>query len=130
MAWNDPDGNGRDPWGNRKGGQGPPDLDEVVRKMQEKLGSLFGGRPGGSLPKGDNALVWSLVGLALLALLGWEMVYRIEPAERGVVMRFGEYVTTLQPGPHIRFPRPVEEVVKVNVERIQTVTSCNTASRM
>ena len=122
MAWNDPDGNGRDPWGNRKGDQGPPDLDEVVRKMQEKLGGLFGGRPG-PLPKGDNALVWGLVGLIGVGLLGWEMVYRIEPAERGVVMRFGDHVATLQPGPHIRFPRPIEEVVKVNVERIQTVTS-------
>jgi membrane protease subunit HflK len=38
-------------------------------------------------------------------------------------MRFGQYVTTLQPGPHIRFPRPIEEVVKVNVERIQTLTA-------
>ena len=38
-------------------------------------------------------------------------------------MRFGSYVTTLQPGPHIRFPRPIEEVIKVNVERIQTLTS-------
>ena len=122
MAWNDPDGDGRDPWGNRKGDQGPPDLDEVVRKMQEKLGGLFGGRPGPP-SKGDNALVWAVVGLVLVGLLGWEMVYRIEPAERGVVMRFGEYVTTLQPGPHIRFPRPIEEVLKVNVERIQTVTS-------
>ena len=51
------------------------------------------------------------------------MVYRIDPAERGVVMRFGKYVTSLQPGPHIRLPRPIEEVIKVNVERIQTITS-------
>jgi modulator of FtsH protease HflK len=55
--------------------------------------------------------------------LSWEMVYRIDPAERGVVMRFGKFVSVLQPGPHIRFPRPVEQVVKVNVERIQTLTS-------
>ena len=47
MAWNDPDGNDRDPWGGRKGDDGPPDLDEVVRKMQDKLGGLFGGRGGG-----------------------------------------------------------------------------------
>ena len=59
----------------------------------------------------------------LFLLLGYEMVYRIDPAERGVVMRFGKYVTSLQPGPHIRFPRPIEQVVKVNVERIQTITS-------
>ena len=57
------------------------------------------------------------------ALLTWEVVYRIDPAERGVVMRFGRYVATLQPGPHIRFPRPIEDVIKVNVERIQTLTA-------
>ena len=59
----------------------------------------------------------------MFVLLGYEMVYRIDPAERGVVMRFGKYVTSLQPGPHIRLPRPIEEVIKVNVERIQTITS-------
>lgn len=124
MAWNDPDGNDRDPWGNRRGDQGPPDLDEVVRRMQEKLGGLFGGRGGGGGGgSGENAAVWVVVGILLVALLGWQMVYRIDPAEVGVVMRFGKYVTTLQPGPHIRLPPPIEEVKKVNVERIQTLTA-------
>ncbi|MCP5199035.1 MAG: FtsH protease activity modulator HflK [Gammaproteobacteria bacterium] len=123
MAWNDPDGDDRDPWGNRRNDQGPPDLDEVVRKMQQKLGGLFGGRGGGSGSGGENAAVWAVVGVLALALLAWEMVYRIDPAEAGVVMRFGKYVTTLPPGPHIRLPRPIEEVVKVNIERIQTLTA-------
>ena len=49
MAWNEPGGgNNKDPWGGRDD-QGPPDLDEVVKKMQDKLGGLFGGgRKGGS----------------------------------------------------------------------------------
>ena len=49
MAWDDPDEKERDPWGGRKKNDGPPDLDEVVRKMQDKLGGLFGGggRPSG-----------------------------------------------------------------------------------
>ncbi|MGE0483773.1 MAG: FtsH protease activity modulator HflK [Gammaproteobacteria bacterium] len=126
MAWNDPDGDDRDPWGNRRKDQGPPDLDEVVRKMQQKLGGLFGGGRGsgdGGGNNGENAAVWAVVGVLALALLAWEMVYRIDPAEAGVVMRFGKYVTTLTPGPHIRLPRPFEEVVKVNVERIQTLTA-------
>ena len=46
MSWNDPDDNDRDPWGNRRNDDGPPDLDEVVRKMQEKIGGLFGGVAG------------------------------------------------------------------------------------
>lgn len=126
MAWNDPDGNDRDPWGNRRNNQGPPDLDEVVRKIQEKFGGFFGGRPrpqGQGSSGGENAIVWAVIAIVALGLLMWEVVYRIDPAERGVVMRFGRYVETLQPGPHIRFPRPIEEVIKVNVERIQTLTA-------
>ncbi|MGD2084478.1 MAG: protease modulator HflK N-terminal domain-containing protein, partial [Chromatiales bacterium] len=46
MAWNEP-GGGKDPWSGKGGDQGPPDLDEVVRKLQERLGGLFGGKKGG-----------------------------------------------------------------------------------
>ena len=46
MAWNEPGNGNRDPWNNKGGDQGPPDLDEVVRKLQEKVGGLFGGRRG------------------------------------------------------------------------------------
>ncbi|MGE0858543.1 MAG: FtsH protease activity modulator HflK [Gammaproteobacteria bacterium] len=122
MAWNDPDGNDRDPWGGRRNEQGPPDLDEVVRKMQEKLSALFGGKQR-SQPPAENGLVWAVLGVVAFGLLAWEMVYRIDPAERGVVLRFGRYVSVLQPGPHIRFPRPIEEVRKINVERIETLTA-------
>ena len=52
MAWNEPGNDNRDPW-NNKGGDGPPDLDEVVRKLQDKVGGLFGGgRGNGGAPKG------------------------------------------------------------------------------
>ena len=122
MAWNDPDGNERDPWGGRRHDQGPPDLDEVVRKLQAKLSGWFGGRPGPQ-DAPDNAVVWGVVGAIVLGLLAWDMVYRIDPAERGAVMRFGRYVTLLEPGPHLRLPRPIEEVRKINVERIETLTA-------
>ena len=128
MSWNDSNGNDQDPWKNKGNNQGPPDLDEVVRKMQEKLSSIFGGGgKGKGKGKGSgnpgNSGTFLVVSILLLGLLAWEMVYRIDPAERGVVMRFGQYISVLQPGPHIRFPRPIEQVVKVNVERIQTLTS-------
>ena len=88
--------------------------------MQEKLSSIFGGGGKGK-GKGSgnpgNSGTFLVVSIILLGLLAWEMVYRIDPAERGVVMRFGQYISVLQPGPHIRFPRPIEQVVKVNVER-------------
>jgi membrane protease subunit HflK len=122
MSWN-PDNKDKDPWGNRKNNQGPPDLDEVVRKMQDSLGRIFGGGTGDSKSSGDKGPFFILIGMLLVLIFAYEMVYKIEPAERGIVMRFGKYVASLQPGPHIRFPRPIEEVVKVNVSRIQTITS-------
>ncbi len=130
MSWNDSNDNERDPWGGRRGDQGPPDLDEVVRKMQEKLSGVFGrgGRGGG--PRGvagggrdpNTKAVWTIVGLALLALLIFLSFYRIGPAERGLVLRFGKYQTTLQPGPHLRFPPPIEQVIKVNIDQIRAFT--------
>ena len=126
MAWNEPDGNERDPWGGRRKDQGPPDLDEVVRKIQEMFRRWLGGKPRGQAPAPDNTFVWGVLAVLGLFLLAWDMVYVIDPAERGVVLRFGKYVSVLQPGPHIRFPRPVEEVRKINVERIETLTTNST----
>jgi membrane protease subunit HflK len=127
MAWNDPDGKDRDPWGGRKGEDGPPDLEEVVRKMQDKLGGLFGG--GGRRPstpgRGGPAmspLMWTIVAIGFGVLLFMATFWRIEPAERGVVLRFGKYVDTLQPGPNFQLPRPVDEVITVNVEQIRPFT--------
>jgi membrane protease subunit HflK len=50
-----------------------------------------------------------------------DSVYIIQPAERGVVLRFGKYVDTLMPGPSIRLPRPIEQVFRVDVDKIRTV---------
>ena len=92
MSWN-PDNKDKDPWGNRPGNQGPPDLDEVVKKMQEGLGKIFSGG-GGQKKVQKNERAYSLNCRRFVCfLLGYEMVYRIDPAERGVVMRFGKYVT-------------------------------------
>ncbi len=126
MAWNDPDDKDRDPWGGRKNDDGPPDLDEVVRKMQDKLGGLFGGGGRPSTPgtggAGISPVMWMVIALVLASLLFYATFWRIEPAERGVVMRFGRYVDTLQPGPNFQFPRPIDEVIKINVQQIRPFT--------
>ncbi|WP_126455884.1 FtsH protease activity modulator HflK [Sulfuriflexus mobilis] len=126
MAWNEPGnsggGNGRDPWGNR-GDQGPPDLDEVVRKMRDKVGGLFGGGGGsGSRSSSSPGGTFSIIILVLAAWLLYDASYVIEPAERGVVLRFGKHVDTLQPGFNMRLPRPVEKLVRVNVENIRKLS--------
>jgi len=124
MAWNQPGGNGgRDPWGNRGDQQGPPDLDEVLKKLHARLGRLFGGRGGGGGSGGGFRLPGgSLVGagvIAAVAVGAWALAgfYIVDPAEEGVVLRFGEYRITTAPGLHWR-PYFVDSVEKVNVQQI------------
>jgi modulator of FtsH protease HflK len=123
MAWNEPPGDnkGKDPWGNRGNGEGPPDLDEIVRKMQRGFGGLFGNRPAG-VGGNNSPMTWVMIVLLLLAWLSYDMFYAIDEQERGVVLRFGEFVTILQPGPNIRMPRPVEKVYRINVGQVRTLT--------
>jgi membrane protease subunit HflK len=126
MAWNEPGGsNDNDPWGGRRKSQGgPPDLDEVVRKLQQKLGGLFGRKGGSGGSGGPRKNLPGILGLIAVILVVWialDSIYIIQPAQRGVVLRFGKYVDTLQPGPSIRLPRPIEQVIRVDVDRIRTV---------
>ncbi len=129
MGWNEPpDGNnGKDPWGNNGGkknnGDGPPDLDEIVRKMQEGLGGIFGKKSSnGSGAGGGGALPTAFIFIALIAWFTFDSFYAIDEQERGVVLRFGEHVADLPPGLSLRFPRPVEKVIKVNVGQLRSIT--------
>ena len=122
MAWNEPGGgNNKDPWGGRND-QNPPDLDEIVKKMQDKLGGLFGGggrRSGGS---GGSASGKGLAGLGLVAGIAFIIwlfsgIYIVDAGTRGVVMRFGAFTEVTMPGPHWHLPYPIEQVENVNVEQ-------------
>ena len=121
MSWNEP-GKGRDPWGGRDG-QNTPDLDEMVRSMQRKLGGLFGGRRGGGGGGGEGAGTFGIVLVVVVALLAFEMVHIIEAGQRGIVLRFGAHVATLEPGPAVRLPRPFERVIRVDVEEVSQYTN-------
>lgn len=130
MAWNEP-GNSKDPWGG-KGGDGPPDLDEVVRDLQRKFSGLFGRRQGGGNgSNGDEPESGSggplLGGIGISAILAaiaalWlaSGIYIIEPAERGLVLHFGAFKKVTNPGPNWHIPYPVEQVIKVNVDQINS----------
>jgi membrane protease subunit HflK len=122
MAWNEPGGHGdKDPWSRRDREQGPPDLDEVVRKLQTKLGGLFGGGGGtGRGWRGSAKGIWIIVGLIVLLWLA-SGIYIVDPAERGVVFQFGRYVATTPPGPHWHIPYPVQRVEIVDVDQIRNV---------
>jgi membrane protease subunit HflK len=119
MAWNEPGGgNNKDPWGGR-GDQGPPDLDEVVRKMQDKLGGLFGGRKGrgGGGPAKAGFAGFGLVAIVVLVVWLFSGIYIVDAGKRGVVLRFGAFTEATMPGPHWHIPYPVEQVEIVDVEQ-------------
>jgi membrane protease subunit HflK len=119
MAWNEPGGDKRDPWGGKGGNDGPPDLDEVLRKLRERMNSLFGGKAGRG--GGGKPFPYKLV--AALALVAWVVsgIFIIQPAERGVVLRLGEFNRITGPGPHWHL-RGVEVVNKVDVDNLRTVS--------
>ena len=124
MAWNQPGGNGgRDPWGDRGSGQsGPPDLDEVLQKLQSRWSRFMGGRPSGGFG-GGAGFGRGPVGITIIVLvvvLAWfaSGIYIVAPAEEAVVLRFGRYVRTAGPGPHWA-PRFIESWELVNVQAIR-----------
>ncbi|MCG8426607.1 MAG: FtsH protease activity modulator HflK [Chromatiales bacterium] len=126
MAWNEPGGDKKDPWSGNGGDQGPPDLDEVVKKMQEKLGGVLGGKRGGKgggdkPPYGGNTSgfkgIGALIVVGAVVFAAVKSFYTVAPAERGVILRFGEYKEVTQPGPHFLVPF-VDQVIKVNVDQI------------
>ena len=125
MAWNEPPQNkGNDPWGNR-GGDGPPDLDEIIRKMQQGFGGLFGKKSSGGNKKGGRgsfAISWLAVILVLSMVVLIDITYLIDQQERGVVMRFGRYERTLQPGLNFVFPTPIDRVATLNVGQVRSIT--------
>lgn len=126
MAWNEPGGD-KDPWGGNGKDQGPPDLDEVVKKLNDKMGGLFGGgrkSGGGSGADGGDAGP-SPAGIGMVLVIGFLVwlasgIYIIEPAQRGVILRFGSYQEMTDPGPHWHLPFPIETVRKFNVDEISS----------
>ena len=127
MAWNDPQwGNN----GNRNKNSGPPDLDELWRRINQRLNSMFGKKDTGGGSGGGGGLSTGgmpsggLVGLLIGALaLVWVAsgFYIIDTGQRGVVLRFGEYVETTDPGPRWHLPWPIESREVVNVDQVRTV---------
>ena len=130
MAWNEPGGSGnKDPWGggNRGGNnQGPPDLDEVVKQLQQKFSAIFGGGKkggGSSASGGGNAGSIGLGVIAVVLVVVWAIsgIYIVDEGRRGVVLQFGAYAKTTMPGPHWH-PRFIQSVEVVNVEESRALT--------
>lgn len=120
MGLNDPQ------WGNKNSG-GPPDLEELLRNFNKRIANLFGGR-GGSNNKGGSPNnpqnIGAGVGLVLVIVaLIWlgSGFYIVDASSRGVVLLFGKYSDTTQPGPRWHIPYPIESVEVVSVSQVKTV---------
>ena len=121
MPWSNqgggPWGSGpKGPWGSgpQSSGPNPPDLEEILRRSQDKLRSVL---PGGSL--GGKGIV--IIALIAVLLWGFSGIYQVAPDELGIVLRFGRYVRDAQPGLNIKFPYPIETVLTPKVLNINRI---------
>jgi len=137
MAWNEPgDSKGNSPWGNNND-KGPPDLDELIKKMNDKLGKLLGGKSGnkksGGSSGGNNVTnigqsgngginnVVLIAGL-LIALAVWMLsgIYTVDQGKQAVVLQFGAYNKTTEAGLQWHLPI-IQEYYIVDVSAIQSI---------
>jgi membrane protease subunit HflK len=121
MPWSNqgggPWGSGpKGPWGSgpQSSGPTPPDLEDLLRRSQDKLKTVL---PGGNL--GGKGLM--LIALAATVIWGFSGFFRVEPDELGVVMRFGKYVRDATPGLNYHLPYPIESVLTPKVTRVHRV---------
>jgi membrane protease subunit HflK len=121
MSLNDPQ------WGRGGKNSGPPDLDELMRNFNQKVGSLFGRKGGGEgRPPGGPAFAQFGGGagiLIALVFLVWlaSGFYIVDASQRGMVLRFGKFVEETVPGPHWHLPFPIETAEIVNLSQVRTV---------
>jgi len=119
MAWNEPGNNDKDPWKNKGGkNQGPPDLDELLNDLGKKVTGIFGGKTsnGGS----GSGKSFSSIGLTILLIIGlvvyaFSGFYTIKEAEKGIVLRFGEYAGTVDPGINFKWTF-IDRIIPIDMQ--------------
>src|SRR5262249_50231235 len=121
MPWSNQGGGpwgsgGKGPWGQgpQSSGPTPPDLEELLRRSQDKLKTVL---PGGNL----GSKGFALIALAALVIWGFSGFFRVEPDELGVVLRFGQYTRDAKPGLNYHLPYPIESVLTPKVTRVNRI---------
>lgn len=121
MPWKEPGKGNKDPWNS---GDQPPDLEEVFRNVNRRIKSIFGGNSGGKQSESSGGGTGGVIPILIIALVlwvGWDSIHIVDQAERGVVLRFGQYNRTLDPGINLTLPRPIETMLTVNVSNVRSV---------
>lgn len=123
MSWNEPGGDKKDPWSGRGDQKGPPDLDEAIRSLQEKLSNLFGGGKsggGGNSPEifssGNLMKNFGYIAAGVFGLWLLTGFYTVDEGFEGVETQFGKYTRTTSSGLNWHIPFPIESVDKINVK--------------
>ncbi len=132
MPWNQNQDN--NPWGNKPNGssggggdnkQTPPDLDKMLKDLNEKFGGFFGGgkggNQGGDAPEISKGMIMTAIGVAFVVWLA-SGFYKVEADEEAVVLRFGQHVDTRSPGLNWHLPYPIETVEKIPTLSVQRLT--------
>ena len=118
MAWNEPGNNDKDPWKNKGGNnQGPPDLDDLLKDLGNKVGGIFGGKPSGTNGSGGGvSKVGFIVALVVAAVVYVASgFYTLKEAEQGIVLRFGQSAGTVEPGLRWKWTF-VERIIPVDIQ--------------
>jgi membrane protease subunit HflK len=121
MPWSNQGGGpwgsgGKGPWGSgpQQSGPTPPDLEEFLRRSQDRLRTVL---PGGNL--GGKGI--GLIALAAVVIWGFSGFFRVDPDELGIVLRFGQYVRDAKPGLNYHLPYPVESALTPKVTRVNRI---------
>lgn len=124
MSWNEPGGDKKDPWSGRGDDNNPPDLDEAIRSLQDKLTKFFtGGNNGDGRSPSNNETHAPMKGISTIViaigLIIWAFsgIYTVDEGNHGVETRFGQFIGITQAGLNWHIPAPIEQVTIVNVKQ-------------
>ncbi len=113
---------GQGPWGQNQGGGGKggqqPDLEEFLKRGQDRMKQVMRGGGGGGIP---TPILFLLGLVAIGAFIFYAFTFSVAPYEKGIVLRFGEVNRIVEPGIHLRLPAPIEEVRLPTVQRQKKV---------
>jgi modulator of FtsH protease HflK len=117
MAWNEPGGGKRDPW---QGKKPQPDMEDMLRRLRDGVGRLFGGGGGGGAGSTGSGGFLLIIAAAVLVWIAFDCWISVDAQRVGVVLRFGKFDRIMHNGLNLKWPGPIEQVIRVETTSKQT----------